>query len=60
MDRKLALLCAVYALLCAAVLMAYSVYGVGWDFVAHYLSAKALLSGGLLGAAKSAINSNST
>jgi hypothetical protein len=60
MDRKLALLCAVYALLCAAVLMAYSVYGVGWDFIAHYLSAKALLSGGLLDAAKSAISSNST
>ena len=54
MNKRLIGLCFLYLLLGLAVMKAYLVFGVGWDFTAHYISGRYIFSQGFFKALKEA------
>ncbi|MDE1866032.1 MAG: hypothetical protein KGH94_05355 [Candidatus Micrarchaeota archaeon] len=60
MDRKFLGLCVLFLILGIVVIRIYSSYGVGWDFTAHYLGGKAILTSGFFDALRNARITNST
>ena len=59
-NKRFLAFCLLYLLLAIVVLRVYSVYGVGWDFIAHYISGKAIFTGGFFNAVKEAAATNAT
>ena len=60
MDKKFFAFCLLFLLLGAVVLKVSSVYGVGWDFVAHYVSSKAVFANGFFNTVKTVKLANGT
>ena len=60
MNAKFIAMCILFLLLGAAVMEAYHLYGVGWDFVAHYMAGKAMLAPGFFSSVKNAVATGGT